>query len=97
MLVAGKSAAAAAAWVSVLKAGPVSAEQVWALAVPLAAQVWEMKALEQSAQAPLPVGQAPRRSALPHRPAGRRLKAAPHLPPNLPGASRRPGSPREAR
>ena len=60
MLVAGKSAAAAAAWVSVLKAGPVSAEQVSApavpLAVPLAAQVWEVKALEESTQAPLPLG-----------------------------------------
>jgi hypothetical protein len=54
--VAGKSAAAAAAWVSVLKAGPVSAEQVWAPAVPVAAQVGEVKAMEESAQAPLPLG-----------------------------------------
>jgi hypothetical protein len=38
MLVAGKSAAAAA-WVSVLKAGPAPAEQVWAPTVPVAAQV----------------------------------------------------------
>ena len=37
MLVAGKSAAAA--WVSVLKAGPAPAEQVWAPTVPVAAQV----------------------------------------------------------
>jgi hypothetical protein len=47
MLVAGKSAPAAAAWVSILEAGLVSAEQVW---VPLA--------MVTSAQAhpPLPSG-----------------------------------------
>jgi hypothetical protein len=55
MLVAGKSAAAAAAWVSVLEAGLVSAERVWA---PAATQVWETEAMVAStqAQAPLPSG-----------------------------------------
>jgi hypothetical protein len=56
MLVAGKSAAAAAAWVSALEAGPLSVEQVWAPAVPVAAQAWEVKAMEESPQAPLPLG-----------------------------------------
>jgi hypothetical protein len=55
MLVAGKSAAAAAAWVSVLEAGLVSAERVQA---PLVVQVWETEAMVTSAQvqAPLPSG-----------------------------------------
>jgi hypothetical protein len=50
MLVAGKSAAAAAAWVSVPEE-----EQVWA---PVAAQVWAPQAMVTSPQAhaPLPSG-----------------------------------------
>jgi hypothetical protein len=55
MLVAGKSAAAAAAWVSVPEEEQVSAEQVWA---PVAAQVWAPQAMVTSPQAhaPLPSG-----------------------------------------
>jgi len=58
MLVAGKSAAAAAAWVSVPEEeqvwAPVAA-QVWA---PVAAQVWAPQAMVTSPQAhaPLPSG-----------------------------------------
>jgi len=55
MLVAGKSAAAAAAWVSVLEVGLVSAERVWAA---VAVQGWETEAMATSTQvqAPLPSG-----------------------------------------
>ena len=58
MLVAGKSAAAAAAWVSTPEVERAWVEWVWAPAErvwPLAAaQVWEATAMATSAQAPLP-------------------------------------------
>jgi len=99
MLVAGKSAAAAAAWASVPEVGQVLAEQVWApaaMSAPVAVQAWEAEAMVKSAQAhaPLPSEQAPPPAALPSRLADHRPKMVPCPPPGLPEASRRPGSSR---
>jgi hypothetical protein len=80
MLVAGKSAAAAAAWVLAPEVERAWVQSVWAGQVwapvgrvwPLAAkQAWEAGVTLALAQAPLPSGWAPRPAALAHQSLGR--------------------------